>query len=118
MKFIKLYTGIDNKSYFTELESTFESIQHLGSYSKKYPVKNMIFRDFEKDAIFDWHTAPQVQYIIYLEGEVEVKASGGEKRVFKAGHVLLAADLTGQGHVTKTLTKGKSIIVTVYDIQQ
>lgn len=111
MKYIKLFTGQDNKSHFIEIDAGFEKKHPLGNYSKKYPATAMLFRDFEKGAIFDWHTAPEPQYIIYLEGEVEVVASGGEKRIFKPGDVLFATDLTGQGHVTRTLTKGKSIII-------
>lgn len=112
MKFTKIYTGDDNKSYFTEIDAGHETKQPLGDYSKKLPVKGMMFRDFEKGACFDWHPAPQPQYIIYLEGEVEVEASGGEKRIFKPGDVLFAADVTGKGHISKTLTKGRSVIVT------
>lgn len=112
MNYIKLFTDKDNKSHFEEVDAGVESQQPLGSYSKKFPVKEIMFRDFEKGASFDWHNAPQVQYIIYLEGEVEVEASGGEKRIFKPGDVLLAADLAGKGHITRTLTKGRSAIVT------
>lgn len=111
MKFTKLYTAEDNKSYFIEVDAGIETIQPLGHYSKKYSAAGLIFRDFEQGAIFDWHTAPQPQYIIYLEGEVEVEASGGDKRTFKAGDILFACDLTGQGHVTRTLSRGKSIII-------
>lgn len=111
MKFTKIYSGSDNKSYFKEIDASSESEQPLGSYSKNFPVKGMMFRDFKKGASFDWHTAPRVQYIIYLEGEVEVEASSGEKRVFKPGDVLLASDLTGKGHITRTLTDGRSIVV-------
>ena len=111
MKFITLFTGEDKKSYFKEVDAHFEKKHPLGNYSKKYPVKGMMFRDFEKGSSFDWHTAPQPQYIIYLEGEVEVEASGGEKRTFSPGDVLFATDLTGKGHITRTLTKGRSAIV-------
>ncbi len=38
-------------------------MQPLGSYSKKYAATGLMFRDFEKGATFDWHTAPQPQYI-------------------------------------------------------
>lgn len=112
MRYIKLYTGEDHKSYFIEIDAGFEKKHPLGNYSKKYVVKRMMFRDFEKGASFDWHTAPQPQYIVYLEGAVEVEASGGERRIFKPGDVLFATDLTGKGHITRTLTKGRSIIVT------
>jgi hypothetical protein len=112
MKFIKLYTGEDNKSHFIEVDAGIETIQPLGNYSKKYPVTGLMFRDFERGAAFDWHTAPQPQYIIYLEGEVEVETSGGEKRTFKRGDILFATDLKGQGHITRTLSKGKSLVIT------
>ena len=112
MKFTKLYTGEDNKSHFMEVDAGVETKQPLGNYSKKYPATGMMFRDFERGAAFDWHTAPQPQYIIYLEGEVEVEASSGEKRTFKPGDILFATDLKGQGHITRTLSKGKSIVIT------
>jgi len=118
MKIIKLYTGDDNKSHFVEVDTGIESKQPLGNYSKKYPVTGMMFRDFEKGAAFNWHTAPQPQYIIYLEGEVEVEASNGEKRTFKPGDVLFATDLKGQGHITRTLSKGKSIIITTEQLEK
>ena len=35
---------------------------------------------------------------------IEVKASGGETHVFRLGNILLASDLTGKGHVSRTLT--------------
>ncbi len=112
MKFTKLFTGADNKSHFEDVEAGTETKQHLGNYSKKYPSTGFMFRDFESGAAFDWHTAPQPQYIVYLEGEVEVEASGGEKRRFKPGDVLFATDLKGQGHITRTLTKGRAIVIT------
>ena len=112
MKIIKLYTGRDNKSYFEEIDMGTETEQPLGHYSKQYPATGIQFREFEQGAHYDWHNAPQPQYIIYLEGEVEVETSGGEKYIFKPGNVLFATDLTGEGHVTRTLTKGRSIIIT------
>ncbi len=115
MKITMLSTNEDNKSYFTEIDCGHASEQPLGLYSKKFPVKAIMFRDFENGLVMEIHNAPQPQYIIYLEGEVEVEASGGEKRIFKAGDVLLAADVTGEGHVSRTLSKGKSIIVTTVD---
>jgi uncharacterized cupin superfamily protein len=46
-----------------------------------------------------------------LEGIVEVIASGGERKIFYPGDILLAKDLTGKGHVTKTISAGRSIII-------
>ena len=108
----KLFTDHDGKSYFEDIDCGHESIQPLGAYSQKYPATGITFRDFEAGLVFDQHTAPQPQYIIYLEGEVEVIASSGEKRVFQTGDILFAADTEGEGHVTRTLTKGRSVIIT------
>lgn len=112
MKIMALLTGVDGMSHFKKIEMGSASIQLLGSYSEKYAATALMFREFKKGAHFDWHTAPQPQYIIYLEGEVEVEASSGEKYIFKQGDVLFANDLTGKGHITRTLTDGRSIIIT------
>jgi hypothetical protein len=114
-KYVTLFTEDDNKSYFKEEAPIYEINQPLGVYSKKIPAKGMMFRIFKAGAFYDWHNAPQPQYIVYLEGEVEVEASGGEKRVFKPGDILFATDLTGKGHISKTLSDGRSIIITTQD---
>jgi hypothetical protein len=108
----KLYTGEDGKSHFTDIDCGHESQQPLGMYSKKYPASGIMFRDFEPGLVFEQHNAPQPQYIIYLEGEVEVIASDGETRIFKPGNILFATDTEGEGHTSKMLVKGRSVIVT------
>lgn len=112
MKLIELFSSTDNKSYFREHEIDLATSHPLGNYSKKYPVENLMFREFEAELVFEWHTAPQKQFILYLAGSVEIKASGGEKRVFSAGDALLVTDTVGAGHITKTLSAGRSVIVT------
>jgi len=111
MNIIKLYTGDDQLSYFCEIDIELPTILELGQYSMPYPVTSLLFREFEAGRFFDWHNAPRSQYIIYLEGEVEVEASGGEKRTFKSGDILYATDLAGKGHMSKTLTKGRSLVL-------
>lgn len=111
MKVTKLYTGNDGKSYFEDMQIEYEYPHQLGKHSKIFPTTGLLFRDFDAHLFFDWHNAPQHQYIIYLEGEVEVRASGGEIRIFKSGDILFATDLTGEGHATRTLTKGRSVII-------
>jgi hypothetical protein len=113
MKIIKLYTGKDNKSYFEEIAIPLAQRQELGLYSAKVAVENLYFRETTPNAVFEWHNAPCAQYIIYLEGKVEVLASGGETRHFGPGDILLATDLEGQGHVSKVINPGKSIVVTL-----
>lgn len=113
MKITRLYNGDDNLSHFEDIELDIETERELGAYSKKLSVEGMLFRRFPAGLIFDWHNAPTKQYIIYQQGQVEVQASDGEIRIFNPGDVLLAVDLDGTGHITKTLSAGRSIIVTL-----
>ena len=112
MKYIKLFTDEDNKSHFMEMNTDLNESETIGHYSEKFPVAGLLFREFQENEKFDWHTAPQPQYIIYLEGQIEIETSCGEKRVFGPGDILFVSDVSGFGHVTRTLSKGKSVIVT------
>ncbi len=114
-KYVTLYTGTDDNSYFREDDPGVETKQPLGSYSKKFLTTSLMFRTFLAGAKYDWHNAPQPQYIVYLEGKVEVEVSSGEKKIFNPGDVLFATDLKGKGHITRTLTNGRSIIITTQD---
>ena len=51
----------------------------------------------------DWHPAPRKQYVMVLEGTMEVEAGDGERRTFEAGSVLLVTDTEGRGHRTNVL---------------
>ena len=117
-KYVVLFSGADNKSYFKDEMPDYETEEPLGIYSKKIAATGLRFRKFKAGAVYDWHNAPQPQYIVYLEGEVQVEASGGETRIFKPGDVLFATDLIGKGHISKTLSDGRSIIITTRDITE
>jgi uncharacterized cupin superfamily protein len=64
---------------------------------------------------FDWHPAPQRQYIVLLDGEIEITVADGEARRFRGGDVLLVEDTKGRGHRTRTVDKRprRSIFITL-----
>jgi len=43
------------------------------------------------------------QYIVNLDGGVQITASDGESRVIGAGEVILVEDTTGKGHLSKAV---------------
>ncbi|HEY4921040.1 MAG TPA: hypothetical protein VII40_13120, partial [Xanthobacteraceae bacterium] len=47
--------------------------------------------------------APRRQYIINLDGGVQITASDGESRVIGAGEVVLVEDITGKGHLSRAV---------------
>lgn len=110
-KLTKLYTADDNKTYFTDIEIEIPMRHELGHYSKEYSAIGFKIREFKPNATIDWHTSPNPRYVIYLEGEIEITASSGQKRIFKAGDILFATDTTGEGHTTTTKVEGRSVII-------
>jgi hypothetical protein len=61
----------------------------------------VIFRANAPDYDLDWHTAPRRQYIVLLDGEIEITVSDGEMRRFAGGDILRMEDTFGRGHKTR-----------------
>ena len=55
------------------------------------------------DYDLSWHPAPRRQYIINLDGGVQITASDGQARTIGAGEVVLVEDITGKGHLSKSV---------------
>jgi quercetin dioxygenase-like cupin family protein len=113
MKIHVLTTAADNKSYFSVETMATPDEQPLGKYSKPFTSEGVQFRQFEAGPLYPMHNAPREQYIVYLEGAVQVRASGGETKTFSTGDILLAKDVTGEGHESLTVSAGRALIVPV-----
>src|SRR5262245_8966553 len=61
----------------------------------------------------DWHPAPRKQFVMVLEGAMEVEAGDGNRREFRAGSVLLVTDTQGRGHRTNVLGEREVVLVRV-----
>jgi len=61
----------------------------------------------------DWHPAPRKQFVMVLEGVMEVEAEDGTRREFRAGSVLLVTDTQGRGHRTNVLGDRDVVLVRV-----
>jgi quercetin dioxygenase-like cupin family protein len=66
-------------------------------------VTGLQFRRTNQDYKLDWHTAPRRQYVVTLSGESEVELDGGRKIRLGPGHILLAEDTTGKGHISRAV---------------
>jgi hypothetical protein len=103
MRIHNLYTDEHGESHFRDIEVEFPGPAPFSRVSEMVPVKGLIFRETGVDYDLDWHPAPRRQYIINLDGGVQITASDGEVRVIGAGEVLLVEDLTGKGHLSKNI---------------
>src|SRR4051812_20738046 len=111
----KVYSDNNGNTHFEDIEVALFEAGTIGKLSYKIPAKEIIFREVESGYDWDFHTAPEKQYIILLEGEIEIETSLGDKRTFKTGEVLLVEDTTGKGHKTRNLQPiiRKSIFITL-----
>ena len=115
IKITKVYSDNLGESHFKDIEMPLTNEGEIGFLSDKIPVKEIIFRTVKPNYDYDFHTAPQSQYIILLDGEIEIETSLGEKRTFKGGDVLLMEDTQGKGHKTRNLQpiERRSIFITI-----
>lgn len=111
----RVYSDREGDSHFEVIEVPLVDIGELGRLSKGESAGQIIFREVEPSYDFDFHTAPQRQYIVLLDVGVEIETSLGEKRSFQPGEVLLMEDTTGKGHRTRNLKaqKRRSIFITL-----
>ena len=95
---IRLFTGDDGQSHFETIElETTESPAH-DFLSGRESAGNVHFAITPAGGSFDWHCAPQRQYVLTLEGTLEFTNRMGATQVIRPGDILLAEDTTGGGH--------------------
>jgi uncharacterized cupin superfamily protein len=111
----RIYTGEDGQSHFEELTLP-ERETEFGWLTAQVPATGVIFRRTPPGGSIDFHTAPRRQFVIILEGAVEIECGDGSMKTLSVGDVMLADDTTGQGHISReTVSPRRSIFVPVPD---
>jgi quercetin dioxygenase-like cupin family protein len=114
---VRVYTGEDGKSHLEDLAPPFQSfVDTEGAYGEGTPMEDangMTIRIAQPGYLLEWHCAPRRQYTITLSGVAEVEVSDGTKRQVGAGDVLLAEDLTGEGHITRVISEDPRYYIVV-----
>ena len=103
----RVYSGADGKSHIEELPLAMKPFTDTeGAYGEAAPTQvatGITFRVSPPGYKLDWHCAPRRQYSISLTGETEIEVGDGTVARLGPGDVVLAEDLTGQGHVTRVV---------------
>ena len=89
MNAFKLYTGEDNASHVLEGTLTLD---------QRTDVIAAHFKESPPHSSFDWHDAPETQYVITLTGTLEFTTRDSETFIIRPGDVLVATDTAGTGH--------------------
>ncbi len=98
MKITRLYSDNNGETHFEDIDIPLQDNGNIGRLSDILPVNGMMLRENPENYFYDWHTAPRKQYIVMLEGLLDVLVSDGEQRSFSPGDILLIEDLEGRGH--------------------
>ena len=104
-RLLRIYTGHDGKSHIAEEPFALQPfVDTEGAHGQGTPlqaVTGLTFRLSPPDYVLSWHCAPRRQYSITLAGEAEIEVGDGTVTRIGPGDVVLAEDLTGQGHITR-----------------
>jgi len=101
VKVTRIFADENETSAFSEVEVPLHDQGAIGRISDPIPVTGLMFRETSADHYHDWHQAPRRQYIVLLDGEIEITVGTGESRRFSGGDILLVEDTTGKGHLTQ-----------------
>jgi quercetin dioxygenase-like cupin family protein len=104
-RMIRVYTGEDGKSHIAEVPFALQPfVDTEGAHGEGTPLQaatGITFRLSPPGYVLSWHCAPRRQYSVVLSGEAEIEVGDGTVARIGPGDVVLAEDLTGQGHITR-----------------
>ena len=110
MRYVRIFSDAAGASHFQDVEVPPAPPADADAdadadtlISERLPVSGLMFRNVRSSAAPAWHVAPRRQFVVHIEGEVEVEVSDGEVRRFAPGSVVLVEDTHGAGHITRPL---------------
>lgn len=104
MLITRIFADASGESHFEDFEYALRDQGPIGALSEWQPVTRLAFRQTGADYDYDWHNAPRRQFILLLDGRIEIETSDGAVRQFAGGDVLLVEDTAGKGHRTRELS--------------
>ncbi len=116
MRITRIYSGDDGRSHFEDLDLPL-TISAVGAMSSPIPIRSIFVRDTSEAGpeVWDYHTAPRRQFAIHLVGRTEIEVGDGTRRTFGPGDLLLADDLTGQGHISREIEGPRLQVFAIVD---
>ena len=101
MAIIRVSAGTDGQSHFDEIEPRWTPRGDQSETAELIPGSGIMIRRFEPTRSNPWHHAPGRYAVFTLSGAVDIEIGDGTVRRLGPGDILIAEDLTGQGHATR-----------------
>jgi hypothetical protein len=108
MKIIRFHTTEEGISRFVEVDiptinERKDDDGHVLRLSNAYASPNVSFAELPEGMSQSWHNAPARQIVVVLSGTLEVEVADKQTRRWGPGGAFLADDVTGKGHLTRTI---------------
>lgn len=101
MAIIRIVTGEDGQSHFEDIEPQMQPLGDMSEQAVLHEGSGIVIRRFDPSRSNDWHNAPGRVCVFTLAGAVDIEVGDGTMRRLQAGDILIAEDITGQGHITR-----------------
>lgn len=98
VQIVRVYSGDDGESHFEDW--TPDQFARIVNNVGRGEV-NLNRRPSPSES--DYHNAPRRQYVVNLSGVAEFEVADGTVRRLHPGDVLIAEDLTGRGHIARSI---------------
>jgi hypothetical protein len=114
----RLFVGENGKSKFAEMDVPTSEIDFAPPAPKIHvsapqTAMRSLFLVLPPNWFGEAHPAPNRQLMTIMQGSLEVVASDGVKRIFKVGDTALVEDTSGEGHATRNIENGPTVLSVV-----
>jgi hypothetical protein len=119
MKYVRLVADKSGKTYFEDAtlqldEADYRPPAPMVYVSHAFQTDGVQFIRLPSGWTADAIHVPKKQFMLCLRGQLEIVASGGDKRSFGPGDCILMEDVEGDGH--KSSAKGGEFVAAVVPV--
>ena len=100
---LRLYAGHDGESHIDTID-----LPTVDRTPGQFVQSRLFSTDVElgesvPGTFIDWHGVSSPRFLIILSGQIEIGLGDGSKHVLHAGDMVLATDMTGHGHTSRSI---------------
>ena len=101
----RLYTAPDGQTHEdrVEIRLTQSTMYNETEASEALRVSQAQFLRLPKGKVQSWHNPAHRQYVVTLSGRGEVEIAGRQKILINPGRIILLENVTGKGHITRSI---------------
>ncbi|MGH3200830.1 MAG: hypothetical protein ACRDP5_02045 [Streptosporangiaceae bacterium] len=117
-KVVRMFSGDAGHTTFADLEVPGPEVSFHGD-PRSHALRDIPATTVNLTELLEWrpkldlHPPPRRQWVIILQGAMEISTTSGERRRFEPGDCLLAEDLHGHGHWTEDVGQDRLVTLNV-----